>query len=284
MFGRYSIVIITFAASLLLFSSCGGGSSKTPTSATPTVSVSPPSPVPVAPIPPSVCFTFPVPRAEASAEGRFMDLLLNAPASCSWTATTAESWIRIERSGSLYQTGDGHLRFAIDRNMDDRFGGCRTASRTGTITVSEQTTNRQARLTVVQGGATGPYRVPTGCNVSPLPYGTTVSTNMGASECSIQGARTRYYTFEGLDRQSIDIRLNGGRFVSGGLRVPTVRLYGPGGGFVVGSGGNVVVDNPGFNRNLSCTGTFTVEVTSLIDPLFNPNGLGNYTLRLTSQN
>ena len=275
---RHFVIFLPIAAASIA-ASCGG-STNTPLSPTPTSS----TPAPVVATPPPVCFTFSIPRAEVAAEGQVIDLALIAPTSCSWTAATTESWIRVERSGPLYQAGDGRLRFEVDRNMDDNFGGCRTSSRTGVITVSEQTTNRQARFTVVQAGASGPYRVPTGCTVSPLPYGTTISANMGASECSVQGARARYYTFDGLDKQSIDIRLTAGRFVSGGLRVPTVRLYGPGGGFVVGAGANVVVDNPGFSRNLACTGSYTVEVTSKIDSLFNPNGLGNYTLRLASQN
>lgn len=271
----------------LVLSSCGGGTSgNTPTSPTtggPPATAAPP---PVAPVVPAACFTFPVARVEISANSHFMDLTLNAPASCSWTATTATSWITIERSGSLYQTGTGQLRFDIEENRDARFGGCATSARTGAITVMEQSTSVQRQLAVVQQGSSTPFQPPTSCTVSALPYGSTISANMTASDCTatVSGARAKYYTFQGLADQSIELRLTAGRFISGGLRVPVVRLYGPGGGFVVGAGNNVVVDNPGFTRNLACGGSYVVQVTSGLDQLFNPTGLGTYTLRLTSQN
>lgn len=280
---RLAVVLIA----ALVLSSCGGGTSgNTPTS--PTIGAPPATaaPPPAAPVAPAACFTFPVARVETSANSHFMDLTLNAPASCSWTATTATSWITIERSGSLYKTGTGQLRFDIEENKDARFGGCTTSARTGAITVMEQSTNVQRQLAVVQQGSSTPFQPPTSCTVSALPYGSTISANMTASDCTVavSGARAKYYTFQGLADQSIELRLTAGRFTSGGLRVPVVRLFGPGGGFVVGAGNNVVVDNPGFTRNLACGGGYVVQVTSGLDQLFNPTGLGAYTLRLTSQN
>ena len=45
----------------------------------------------------------------------------------------------------------------------------------------------------------------------------------------------------------------------------------------------MVVDDPHVSaRNLFCSGTYTVQVTSRVDSTFNPSGLGNYTLRLDS--
>jgi len=149
--------------------------------------------------------------------------------------------------------------------------------------VTEETTNRQASLEVLQQGATGGFQVPAGCSVSSLPYASTVNGSIGGGDCAVGSARTRYYTFQGLTDQQISINMRAGRFVSGGLQVPLFRLYGPGGGQILSAGGNVVVDDPHVSaRNLFCSGTYTVQVTSRVDSTFNPSGLGNYTLRLDS--
>jgi hypothetical protein len=70
--------------------------------------------------------------------------------------------------------------------------------------------------------------------------------------------------------------------VQGGLARPFLNLYGPGGGRVTqGDGGGIIYRAPlQINRGLSCGGTYTIEVSSSVDELFNPTGLGNYTLRL----
>jgi hypothetical protein len=160
-------------------------------------------------------------------------------------------------------------------------------ARTGRLTVAEQSTNLEARLEVLQQGSPGPFRAPAACVVAAIPYGATVSGSITSSDCAVSAtssARTKYYTFQGIANQQITVNMNGGRFVSGGLKVPAMRLYGPGGGFVVSAGGNVVTDDPRISRNLFCGGTYTLEVSSVINSTFNPTGLGNYTVRLDSQN
>lgn len=193
----------------------------------------------------------------------------------------------MRRTGPLFQTGNGPLTFDVAGNQDQNFGGCPTSARTGLITTTEQSTNREARLDVVQQGSPGPFRAPTACVVTAIPYGTTVSGSITTSDCapsSGSSARAKYYTFQGLTDQQVLIRMFGGRFVSGGLASPRFTLYGPGGGFILRAGGNVVTDDPRATRNLFCGGTYTLEVSSSIDATFNPTGLGNYTVRLDSQN
>ena len=247
-----------------------------------------PSPVstPTSSSNPTTCFSFSPARAEPPSNNQRVTVqVVTRTASCSWTATSADSWITIVRTGSLYQTGDGILTFDVDGNMDERFGGCPTTARTGHVTVAEESTRLEARLQVIQQGSPGPYRPPVACTVTALPYGVTMNGSLVASDCVTAGsARTKYYTFQGLSDQRIDISMLGGRTVPGGLQVPLMRLYGPGGGFVVSAGGNVVIDNPTISRRLSCGGTFTLEVSSVTSSTFNPTGLGNYSIRLTSQN
>ena len=281
--GRPLIGVVGVLVWALIGSGCAGGdpTSVGPTSPTPTTTAPTPSSTP------TTCFSFSPIRADASSNGQRVTVqVVTGASSCSWTATASDSWITIVRSGSLYQAGNGPLVFDIDSNKDERFGGCQTIARTGRITVVEETTRAEAILQVVQQGSSIAYQPETGCAVAELPYGATISGSLTGNDCRLpSGAAAKYYTFQGLPNQQIAIAMSGGRFVSGGLKVPLIRLYGPSSGFIVGAGGNVVVDNPRISRNLSCTaGTFTLEVSSSIDSVFNPTGLGNYTLRLDSQN
>ena len=272
-----AVLALLFA---LVVIGCGGPSVGSNIPGTPSSPSPPPSSGP------TTCFSFSPARAEASSDSQTVTVQVVArDPSCSWAATDSDSWITIVRSGSLYQAGHGALAFDIESNKDKRFGGCPTIARTGRITVAEETTGAEAILQVVQQGSTTAFQPGAGCAVAELSYGTTTSGSLTGNDCRPSGsAAARYYTFQGLPNQRITIAMSGGRFVSGGLKVPLIKLYGPSSGFIVGAGGNVVIDNPRISRTLSCTGTFTLEVSSSLDSTFNPSGLGNYTLRLDSQN
>ena len=265
----------------LMASACGSGdtNSNTLTSPTSTTTAPPPSNNPV------VCFSFSPPRAEASSDFQRLAIqIVSTGSSCSWAATAADQWITVIRSGPLYHLGSGPLTFEVDGNKDERFGGCPTTARTGRITVSEEATGREARLEVLQQGSPGPFRPPTACVVTPISFGVTTVGSLAGNDCTANGARTKYYTFQGFSGQQIAVGMTAGRFTSGGLQVPVVRLYGPSGGFITSAGGNVVIDDPHISRRLSCGGTYALEVSSIINSVFNPTGLGNFSLRLNSQN
>lgn len=108
---------------------------------------------------------------------------------------------------------------------------------------------------------------PAGCVVQPLAYGTTTAGSIVNSDCTrpTGSSKAKYYTFQAFLGQEINITMTAGRFASGGLRTPLIRLYGPGSGFVIGAGANVVVDAPSITRRLSCAGTYGLEATSLVD-------------------
>jgi hypothetical protein len=188
------------------------------------------------------------------------------------------------RVGPLYHVGDGPLGFDIDSNKDENFGGCPTTTRTGRVTVTEEVSRAEARLEVVQEGSSSPFQPPAACVVAPISYGVTTNGSLVSSDCFVNGARTKYFTFQGFSDQRIDITMLGGRRVSGGVQMPLIRVYGPSSGFIVGAGGNAVVDDPHISRRLFCGGTFTLEVRSTINSTFNPTGLGNFSLILVSQN
>ena len=269
--------------SVLLIACSGGTTDSTPTAPTPPGGDSSP------PAASATCFSFSPVSAQASSSAQRVTVqVVASSSSCSWTATTSERWITVVRSGSLYQAGSGPLTFDVDQNQDERFGGCPTTPRTGLITVAEEGSGAEALLEVHQDASVGPYQPQPACVVAPLPYGATVNGSLVASDCKkafgSEEAPVKYYTFQGFADQRINISMFGGRYVSGGLPLPLFRLYGPGGGYVVGAGGNVVVDDPNVSRRLFCDGTFTLEVSSDISSTFNPTGLGNYTLRLSSQN
>jgi len=263
--------VLTFVAGL---AACGGGSEpSTPTSPSPSSSSSP-----------ATCFSFAPARPQSSAEPQRTMVQVLTRGSCSWSATSATQWITVVRSGPLYHTGDGTLTLDVDQNKDERFGGCPTTARTGQITIAEQATGAEARLELLQEGSSGPFRVPTGCSVAQLPYGATITGSLSASDCIVRGSSMKHYTFEGFSGQGIRIVMTAGRLASRGVGMPVVRLNGPGGGFIIGAGGNPVIDNPNFDRRLSCGGTYTLEVSSTVSATFNPTGFGNYSLRLDSQN
>jgi hypothetical protein len=184
----------------------------------------------------------------------------------------------------LSQSGNGTVVLDVESNLDQNFGGCTTGTRTGSVTVNEADTSRTAKLTLVQQGSQMPFQPAESCQVSSLPYGSTVSGSLGSRDCTVGAAPARYYTFQGFSGQQIQLQLTAGRFVSGGLQTPAETLYGPGSGVVVSAGANVVVDAPIISRTLSCAGTFTLAVTSSISSVFNPSGTGNFTLRLDSFN
>jgi hypothetical protein len=197
----------------------------------------------------------------------------------------ATNWIDIIRTGSLFKQGDGPLTIQVESNKDELFGGCPTTARTGRVTVREEGTEREGVLEVVQQGATQPFQPPAACTVAPIPYGTTTAGSLTSSDCRVGGVPTKYYTFQGFADQQIRITMTAGRSVSSGLQVALIRLYGPSSGFIVGHGGNVVIENPRIDRRLFCGGTFTLEVRSAaLGSVFNETGLGNYTLSLVSQN
>lgn len=273
---------VLLAAAAIAFAACGsgtGGESAAPTAPSQSQSSSVPSA-------PATCFSFSPARPQVSSRAQSMAVQVQTTGACSWTATTSTSWITVRRTGSLYQSGNGSITLDIAQNQDQLFGGCQTNARTGRITVTEETTRVEGQLEILQQGATGPFQPPaTSCSVGTLPYGTTIGDAITSSDCSTGIARAKYYTFQGLNNQRISISMNAGRFVSGGLQVPSLRLYGPGGGLIVAEGGNVVIDDPRISgRSLFCGGTFTVEVTSVPSTVFNPSGVGNYTLRLDSAN
>ena len=263
--------------SLTCASACGQGSSSPTTPAGPSG--------PSAPAPSRTCMSPSPPRIElANGQQRTVVQVVASTPSCSWTATSSPSWITIVRSGPLYQAGNGVLTLDVAGNRGEGAGGCTTVSRTGTVTLQEQATGATVGVQIVQAGSSTPMRPPAACAVTNLPYGVQVAGSINASDCLAVGAPAKYYTFDALPNRRIRLRLVAGRFVSGGLQVPLMRLYGPGGGITSTAGSNVVVDDPEIARNLACGGPYTVETSSRIDSIFNPTGLGAFVLRLDLQN
>jgi hypothetical protein len=240
------------------------------------------SPAPTSPVSTNACVTFSPGRAEPSSDAQRVSVQVVARMpSCEWQATTGDDWIRIVRTGPLVTTGSGVIAFDVVTNKDEGFGGCVTTARTGWITVTDQRGATSATLQVVQQGSPGPFHVPAACIAAPIGYGAPVSGSWGSGDCIVGTTRAKHYTFQGFSGQEIVAALTSSP-IGGPLQMSAITLYGPGGGYVTATGS--IRSNPELTRRLSCGGTFTLEVRSVIDSDLNPTGFGTFTLRLTSRN
>lgn len=265
---RAWIVLGTFVLSFPLVAACGGGSTSTPTAPTP------------APAPsittPTCAFSFSPARVEVSSSPQRVTIQVITGSSCRWTATSSDRWISVVRSGSLYQTGNGSATLDLTGNVDQ----CPTSARTGRVNITDEAARVQANFEVHQGGAGSSFRPPTACSVNPIAYGASIRGSLISSDCTTSyGSKAKYHTFQGFAGQETNILMTAGGLISGGVPSPLLRLLGPTGGLVAGSGGGPGDITPVIDRRLSCGGTYTIEVSS-----GNPNGRGDYFLQLRSKN
>jgi hypothetical protein len=174
--------------------------------------------------------------------------------SCSWSAISNSSWIRITSAAS--RTGSATLSYAVDPNADP-------SSRSGTMTIAGQV------FSVTEAGRSG------GCTTSAISMGQTVNGTLSTTDClASDGSFYDIHAFSGVAGQQITVSMRA-------FFDTFLFLVGPSGSVVAldddGGGGTDSRIPPGSGSfTLPQTGTYLIIANSFL-----PGVTGSYTVSLT---